>query len=284
MKSTPIICLQHTYNELLAYLRHVQICLNYRAHLLTFNSHPNSIVISDTWYDWFPNINNYESFNLQTNKFSADFLEQNSLPNNVFTNYLTNLSLPPWTFEPMLTDFYFLSVIFDKANTAANKQIFLEYVVNNYKDYLHICTDDSKTQYGTSAAFYVDRFDVKHNHCFIFSAELYAILKFLYRLSSKRSGKTLILIDNICSLQVFKNLSYGKNRLVIKIIMLYSILVKSGLEITFLWIPSHSGIHGNEIADQLAKLAITSTLSNSISANTATEQANLQISTSEIKK
>ena len=39
--------------------------------------------------------------------------------------------------------------------------------------------------------------------------------------------------------------------------MLYSILVKSGLEITFLWIPSHSGIHGNKIADQLATLATT---------------------------
>ena len=153
MKSTPIISLQHTCNELPPHLRHVQICLNYRAHLLTFNSHPNSIVISDTWYDWFPNINNYESFNLQTNKFFADFLEQNGLSNNVFTNYLTNLSLPPWTFEPMSTDFYFLSFIFDKANTAANKQIFLEYVVNNYKDYLHVYTDGSKTQHGTSAAF-----------------------------------------------------------------------------------------------------------------------------------
>ena len=65
--------------------------------------------------------------------------------------------------------------------------------------------------------------------------------------------------------------------------MLYSILVKSGLEITFLWIPSHSGIHGNEIADQLAKLATTSNSSNSISANTATKQANLQISTPKIK-
>ena len=73
MKSTPIICLQHTCNELPPHLRHVQICLNYRAHLLTFNSHPNSIVISDTWYDWFPNINNYESFNLQTNKFLQIF-------------------------------------------------------------------------------------------------------------------------------------------------------------------------------------------------------------------
>ena len=65
--------------------------------------------------------------------------------------------------------------------------------------------------------------------------------------------------------------------------MLYSFLVKSGLEITFLWIPSHSGIYGNETADQLAKLATTSNSSNSISANTATKQANLQISTSEIK-
>ena len=88
----------------------------------------------------------------------------------------------------MSTDFYFLSVIFDKANTAANKQIFLEYVVNNYKDYLHIYTNGSKTQHGTSTAFYVDRFDVKHvnkinNHCSIFSAELYAILKSLYWLS-----------------------------------------------------------------------------------------------------
>ena len=118
---------------------------------------------------------------------------------------------------------------------------------------------------------------------FYFFSRVICILKSLYWLSSKRSGKTLILTDNLCSLQVFNNLSYGKNLLLNKIIMLYSFLVKSGLEITFLWIPSHSGIHGNGIADQLAKLAITSNSSNSISANTATKQANLPISTSEIK-
>ena len=154
---------------------------------------------------------------------------------------------------------------------------------------MDIYTDGSKTGNGTSAAFYVRKLDVKHvikikQYSSIFSAELFAILKSLYWISGKRYTKNLIITDSLSSLQAFNTQSYGKNVLLNKILILYSFLIKSGLTVNFLWIPSHSGIPGNEFVDKLAKLETGSPPTpNRLSDNITRKQAICPISTSEFK-
>jgi len=46
-----------------------------------------------------------------------------------------------------------------------------------------------------------------------------------------------------------------------KFIINYSQLVSAGNSITLVWIPGHTGIRGNERADEAAKAALSSTLS-----------------------
>jgi len=46
-----------------------------------------------------------------------------------------------------------------------------------------------------------------------------------------------------------------------KFIINYCQLVNAGNSITLIWIPSHTGIRGNELADEAAKAALSSTVS-----------------------
>ena len=259
MKSTPIVCLQHSCNELPPQLRYEQLCLNYKAHLLTFKSHPAHTVISDSWYNWYPNNLNYKSFHMFTDHFFTDFLDTNSFPSSIISNILLTPILPYWTLAPFHLDLFLLNHACLNSNAVSVQQLFLEHIHNNYNDFLLIYTDGSKSTLGTSSSFYVHRFDFKQvtkltKFSSVFTAELFAILQTLYWISTKRYKKNVIITDSLSSLQAISHCTFGKNVLVNKILMLHSFLVKSGLEISFIWVPSHSGIYGNEMADKLAKL------------------------------
>jgi len=76
-------------------------------------------------------------------------------------------------------------------------------------------------------------------------------------LPSTDPSKKLILTDWFSVLQALDSKTWGKHYIVTKVLLLYHKLTigigKSKLKITFLWVPSHSGITGNETADCLTK-------------------------------
>ena len=86
LKSTPVCSLQHACNEMPPNVRYLQLCLFYGAHLLTFSEHPTLSVIQDSWFDRFPDSQNYCFFNLLTNNFFAGDLNVHKLykPCNAF--------------------------------------------------------------------------------------------------------------------------------------------------------------------------------------------------------
>ena len=63
MRSTPKLCLQHACNEMPLELKHHLLCSKYRAHLLTFPTHPTKTIIEDCWQELFPDFDNFCSFN-----------------------------------------------------------------------------------------------------------------------------------------------------------------------------------------------------------------------------
>jgi len=54
MKSTPPLCLLHSCDELPDHIKHKLLCLNYKAHLLTFLHHTTLPLISDSWHEVHP--------------------------------------------------------------------------------------------------------------------------------------------------------------------------------------------------------------------------------------
>ncbi len=65
----------------------------------------------------------------------------------------------------------------------------------------------------------------------------------------------IILTDSLSSLQALKN-SESKNPLIQRILLMNHTLNNGANKTTFMWIPSHAGIQGNELVDQEAKKAL----------------------------
>ncbi|CAF4784789.1 unnamed protein product [Pieris macdunnoughi] len=100
----------------------------------------------------------------------------------------------------------------------------------------------------------------------IFTGECYGIFKALKLVLSKKLKKSIIFTDSLSALQALQKYPL-KNKLIFPIIIeIRSLLYECeqlGLSVSFGWIPGHSGIFGNDIADQLANEAVKDGDSNS---------------------
>ena len=89
-----------------------------------------------------------------------------------------------------------------------------------------------------------------------FQTELVAIRGALEHGSSHQPVSPLIATDSKSALQALKNSSPTENRhLLTHIHSILHTLQEEGIHLSFIWIPSHIGIHGNEKADTIAKEA-----------------------------
>ena len=91
----------------------------------------------------------------------------------------------------------------------------------------------------------------------IFSAECLAILLALDIALHSQDKSFLILSDSLSALQAVKGRNAG-HFIIKRILEIYQILVNQGKSVSLLWIPSHMGIKGNEMADEKAKEALYS--------------------------
>ena len=140
-----------------------------------------------------------------------------------------------------------------------------------------------KSEFGTSSALYVHRFQVKrvikiNDNASVFTAELYAIVTALCWISQNRYAKNLIISDSLSSLKAIScHENDCRHFLVDKIKLLPYFLDSIDVNVTYLWVPSHNGIQDNKIADDLAKNAARRNCDPGIST------VNLDLSLSEIK-
>lgn len=142
----------------------------------------------------------------------------------------------------------------------SNNYEFIEFVNNEKPRHRKIYTDGSKTDMNTKAAYYDSK--VKFGRCFtldqnasIFTAEAYAIYTALQYVKGIRNERLfLIVTDSLSVLTCLQNarISYKTNTYITKIREI--LLDQEDKEIEFMWVPSHSGITGNEIVDGLMKI------------------------------
>ena len=127
-------------------------------------------------------------------------------------------------------------------------------ILNNHIDCFHLYTDGSKKDECVGAGVWSNECNLRFrlpNHTSIFIAELFAIDKAIDFAMSTTHDKIVIFSDSNSSLHAIKSLNTRTNEIQGNIIRK---LVYSGPKsITLIWVPSHVGIHGNDMADELAQ-------------------------------
>jgi len=141
-------------------------------------------------------------------------------------------------------------------------------VILSYESSLAVYTDGSKDLSGkVGSAVYIP--EVEEQLCVrisdklsVYTSELYAILLTLQWIIDNESCDSLannrsvvIFSDSLSTLvSLEQGRSSSRPNLLNDAIALYNVL--RNRSITFVWVPSHVGIHGNEVADCIAKRAL----------------------------
>lgn len=135
----------------------------------------------------------------------------------------------------------------------------------NLESHTQIYTDGSNLREGSYVGYssVIPSHDIviKHrisSYASIFTAEALAILTSLRAIRSNNLERVVILTDSLSVLVALRDLSFSKTKshIIYQILELWSSLTAESKEIAFVWVPSHVGIPGNELADLHAKQAI----------------------------
>ncbi|KAE9528780.1 hypothetical protein AGLY_012355 [Aphis glycines] len=131
---------------------------------------------------------------------------------------------------------------------------FHEIIQSRFPNHSLIYTDASKSENGVGFAVVHNQTTIKHKLptiTNIFTAENYAILEAIKLANSLQTNNFLIISDSLGVLTALKNPWHRSEITQIT----QSELINTQKTFEFMWVPSHVGIKGNEMADEAASLA-----------------------------
>ncbi len=161
------------------------------------------------------------------------------------------LKTPPWYFGKITADLSFLG----KHNINIVQQ--LQTALADYVEDQIYYTDGSKNNTVAGSAV-VQASQVLYSmplpHFFsVFSTELHAILLVAQHMVNQKLTKGIVCSDSLSAIKALRSPINRKRHPTIK--QIHYLAANHNLEIKLLWIPSHRGIAGNELADTAAKTA-----------------------------
>ena len=136
----------------------------------------------------------------------------------------------------------------------------LNYFNERFFNFIVVYTDGSISPLSAGYAFYIPDLHLSFSSNLpstssSFTAECYAIIEALKLIQNFPSNNYLIVSDSMSCLQALNSNPFNSHLspLILRIKFLIFTLSQKNYNINLLWVPSHTGIHGNEVADQLAK-------------------------------
>jgi ribonuclease HI len=260
MKSTEVALLQNECGIMPLRFRRLEQQIKFAITIKSTINHPASNAVSDNWtLHYGKSALNRELFYNKTKHFFSQ--------NKAVIECIKLSSMPPWHFKPVIVDLVVSDIISKQDPPEVIKQTAIEHY-EKYAKYCSIYTDGSKSEKGlVGSAFYVKYTNERYsyriaNDLTIYTAELVAIkqaLIWVQRMESifKLGTKVAIFSDSKSALESIKSeRSKLRPNLLLNIL---EILSKLDTSISFVWIPAHVNLSGNEIADQLAKAALLHT-------------------------
>lgn len=263
-KTSPASSLQVLASIPPLHLRRLGHLLNYTLNILSLKDHPFLKMMTDD--------SKIEHF--RTRKTSSHplyiraFLEFQKIKSkyNIDTHSIeaiTMTNLAPWTFTDINVDFSLLYCGKYEMSAIEAQKRFLEIINIRYKDFTHYYTDGSVADGKSGFAVIGEEYCIKKrisDFSSIYTSELLAIRTCVENISFN-SQNILIITDSKSSLEGLSD-SFSKNTIVQQIRTTLTSL--HAHRISFLWIPSHLGIRGNEKVDELAKSSLNERIDISI--------------------
>ena len=183
-------------------------------------------------------------------------------PHNV--DPLPGHHFPPWELERPSFDLDYGEKLSKKANPLYLATIAKERVSARLSQHLKIFTDGSVLEEGDiGCAFTIPDLGIEKRYKLnagvsIFTAELYAILMACSYVADLPNPPiaVAILSDSKSSLQALaRGGTRNRANFQQEILFLAHQIIRNGTALTMMWLPSHTGIRGNELADRAAKAA-----------------------------
>ena len=257
IRTSPVTALQVEANISPLYIRRKELTLRYITKIKQFPHHASRSAI-----DVLPNLHhNYigpseRRTGLTIASRATTYISelQIAIPN---ITTLPSLEVAPWTLHPRVVSFLSEERKVDLSR-AEIQQAFLIFR-DRHRDYRFIYTDGSKTASGTGNAMVVEGLtnitSRLPDDTSVYLAELHAILLALRYIQHRNLRKVCICSDSRSALASLQHIP-DTQHILFDAINIHQELVTSGTDIFFLWIPGHSGISGNEWADEAARHAI----------------------------
>ena len=177
---------------------------------------------------------------------------------------------PPWSPAPAAFKFFPLSKKTACRNPIEANLLFKKSIETDPQDHLHVYTDGSKDPITNEVAcgLYAPQHKLKKawrisKGSSIFTAELVAIHEAVKFINSTDAPSATIFTDSASATMAIKN-RHHRPPIIYEILRELSNMKSAGSLVTIAWIPSHVGIHGNEVADDLASRAREDPLSERI--------------------
>ncbi|CAH2097448.1 unnamed protein product [Euphydryas editha] len=259
MKMSPTNALQVELVDPPLHLRRQFLCDRFLINAVQISSHP----LIDKLHDLNQLINN-SNFWIYKDKppLTKSFLKINI--NDIYQ--FDKNPLFTYSYDSLI---YYPRIILNLGVTKKTPGAALEFsriIDSDWSEWLHFFTDSSKInpELNVGSAVWIPKYNIILNyklppHSSTFSGECIAILEAVLYIESHGLNKSVIFTDSRSCLQdLLKSPFHAKNNLPI-ILRIKEILYKcqqSNIEVALAWIPSHSDIAGNEMADICAKDSI----------------------------
>ena len=166
--------------------------------------------------------------------------------------------VPPWTIDS--PEINTSLSIFNKNDTNHSLiKVRFQSILSNLQGYETIYTDASKTENGVAAAVVTRNETLKFKmpqYSSTFTGELYAILEALNYILQNKCPQVAIISDSLSAILAIKPI-FSQNPIIQRIKKVLHNIKSLKNKVVIVWVPSHIGIPGNELADKTARSAIT---------------------------